>query len=465
MPDLNTDKPVVRPEISRAVSYALERCLRFVGPVIRRRLQREQVRFVSLTILAVSLVVLIVAFASVDGGRTAFGSDLGSDYAGFFSAAALLNQFPSDQLYNFELQDRLYHQVLPALGQEEKLPYLHPPFVAFALRPLAQLPYTWSFAIWLILSLSFYVAGLFLMLKPLRTLTVGDRVTILLLALSFEPFIMECWLNGQLSSFGMFCMALACYCLHSERPTAAGLVLGLCLYKPTLLFLLLPMLLIGRRWRMLAGFALTALFLAGISLLAVGWKGCLDYADVLFGFARSTTGGGAALRTYKYVDLNSFLRMLFGADSRLRWGLFLIVVGPPLGVLAVAWSRTGPVDGPRRQLTLASTLTWTLVANLYVGVYDTVLVVPAVLLALKALPSRPGGDGPALLPGFQALLVLLYVVPWVSPHLASWAGFQSYTLVLLALAVYLQAPVGWIPSVRFAAVRRTARLCEPPLNE
>src|SRR5262249_39458080 len=112
---------------------------------------------------------------------------------------------------------------------------------------------------------------------------------------------------------------------------------------------------------------------------------------------------------------------------------------PALGLLAVAWWRLDDRNDAYRHLVWASTLTWTVVANLYVGVYDSVLVVPAALLAAEALLRREGEAGPALPLGLQAWLILLYTVPWFSQHLARWGGVQPYTLVLLAFAVHLQA--------------------------
>lgn len=409
-----------------------------VQQFVRRRLERGRIHFVCLAVLAMTGVFLAVAFTTASGGRTVFGSDLGADYAGFYAAGTLLERYAPERLYDFELQDQLYHEVLPALEEGARLPYVHPPFVALALRPLARLPYVWSFALWLLLSAGLYLAGVLLMLRPLHVVFAADRTTALLLALSFEPFIMECWLGGQLSSFGLFCVALAWYWQQARRPTAAGLALGFCLYKPTLLVLLVPMLVVARRWRMLAGFAITALTLAGISVLALGWQGCLDYARLLFGFARTTAGGGV-LRTWKYVDLNSFLHLLLGDHGGLSRVLLLALAGPPLGLLAAAWWRLDRGCDAYRNLVWASTLSWTLVANLYVGVYDTLLVVPAALLGAGTLLRDQGGARPVLPPGFQVLLFLLYVSPWVSQHLANWAGFQLYTLVLLAFACYLQA--------------------------
>jgi hypothetical protein len=331
----------------------------------------------------------------------------------------------------------MYHAVLP--DDEGHLPYLHPPFVALAFRPLARLPYAWSFAVWLLISAGLYLGGLVLTLGTLRSLPRTDGPLIVLLALSFEPFVMECWMGGQLSAFGFFCLALAWYWLDRGRPTAAGAALGFCLYKPTLLVLLLPMLVVARWWRVLAGFTLTGVGLAAISVVAVGWQACLQYAQLLLGFAGTTSGSeGAVLPVSKFVDLNSFFRLLFGGTSALTGVLMLLILAVPLGSLAVTWWRVGRADGTRRRLLWAATLTWTLVANLYVGAYDSVLVVQAALLTADVV-YQPGGKGapPFRSPVFPVFLLLLYVGPWVSQHLARAAGLQLYSLILLAFAAYL----------------------------
>jgi hypothetical protein len=404
------------------------------GSFLSRLLVRRRVRFVCLAFLLMSLALLAVSFATADGGQTAFGSSLGADYAGFYSAATIANTAP-DRLYDFDLQNRIHHSVLPR--EQGLLPYFHPPFVALALRPLALLPYPWSFAAWLVLSTGLYLAGLALALRSLPRLSAADWPLVFLLALSFEPFLMECWVGGQLSSFGFFSVALAVYCFSTHRPWSAGAALGLCLYKPTWLVLLLPMLVVSRNGRALAGFGLTALALAGVSLAAVGTPTCLDYTRILLGFARTTTSSeGAAFQSAKYVDLNFVFRLLFGGPSPLTWVLLLLLLAPPLASLAVAWWKLPRSGADCRRVVWAATLTWTLLANLYIGVYDSVLVVLSALLTAEVL-LQPGRGASrfrgSILP---VLLLLLYLSPWVSQHLARLLGLQVYSFVLLALGAY-----------------------------
>jgi hypothetical protein len=403
-----------------------------IGAAVIRLLPRYRVRFVCLAFLFMGLALLAVNFATARQGQTAFGPSLGADYIGFYSAAALLNTAPPQQLYDRQLQDRIYHDILP--GDSGHLPYFHPPFVALAFRPLARLPYAWSFAAWLVLGAGFYAAGLVL---ALGSLAPADRPLAALLALSFEPFLMECWMGGQLSAFGFFCFALAAYCLERGRPLAAGAALGLCLYKPPLLLLFVPLLLVARWWRALAGLVLMGVVLAGLSVTAIGWQACLEYARLLMGFARVTGSTEAAvIPTYKYVDLNSFLRLLSGGPSPVVWVLLPLMLAVPLGYLAAAWWRINRGGAVYRRQVWAATLTWTLLANLYVGVYDSVLVVLAALGTAGVL-SRPGkGFEPSRAPGFVLLLLLVYMGPVLSQYLALSVGLQLYSLILLAFACY-----------------------------
>src|SRR5438270_12618415 len=92
--------------------------------------ERQELQFLSLGVLALCLALLIVSFVTFNGSRTVFGQPLGADFAGFYSAGKLLNENPGERLYDFALQDELYHSILPGLGEEEKLPYVHPPFFA-----------------------------------------------------------------------------------------------------------------------------------------------------------------------------------------------------------------------------------------------------------------------------------------------------------------------------------------------
>jgi hypothetical protein len=408
-----------------------------IGRFLDRCLDQRRIRFVCAALIGMSVALLAASFATWKAGRTAFGPPLGGDFAAFYTAGTILNGSEPYRLYDPALQFALNHKVLAGLGADDLFLYAHAPFFAVVFRPLARLPFTWALFAWIVISVGLYLVGFVLVWRTRRTIRTGDRSTAMLLMLAFEPFLVECLHGGQASAFGFFWIALSLACERSGRPIASGLALAPCLYKPTLLPLLLPMLLLGRQWRTLLAFTSGAAVLAGLSLLIVGgWQGGLNYVHLLTGYARGSTGSSAIFRTTKYVDVISFFRLLLpGWPSACR-GLALSITVPAVVWLAVVWWRAGRAGADARAIAWAATLSWTAVFNLYAPIYDTMLILPGVLVTDDLLRRAVGAP---LRPGFQTLLVLLVIVPWITQPLAAWVGFQPFTLVLAALGAYFGA--------------------------
>lgn len=402
---------------------------------IDARLQPEYLRWMSIAVLIVGGVLLCASFATSDRGQTAFGQPLGNDFAGFFVAAQILDRGHATQLYDRALHDQLYHELLPKLDPHDSIPYVHPPFVAGLLRPLTWLSYEAAVAIWLLISLSLFIAGIWLLVRSSSGLPREQTGLVMLLALSFEPFLMECWLGGQLSSVGFFSYALAWYFLSRNRPIASGIALGLSFYKPTLLLLTLPLLVIGRRWRVLLGMTITGVLLAGLSLALVGWEVSVGYLDVLLSFRKSTSGGGLQILTWKYVDLNNALRMLWGGASLARTAVFGILALGPFALLARTWWRWDSLEANRRQWLWGATLVWLPIINLYVGIYDSIFVVQSVLLAADVLLRDRRSATSLTDSGLAYWALSISLTAWFSQPLARISGLQVYTLALIGLGL------------------------------
>jgi hypothetical protein len=421
--------------------------------LIDQRLQPAYLFLVSGAVLAVGIALAIIAYVTSDKGRTAVGIPFGADFAGFYVAAQILDRGQPEQLYDRGLHAHLYHELLSNTNENEVIPYVHPPFVAGVLRPLTWLRYENAAVVWMLISAALYVAGIVLLLKSTKFFAevgsagaqlsekIGDGRSstfwlVLLLAFSFEPFLFECWLGGQLSAVGFFAYALAFYFLRHDRPTLAGLGLGLCFYKPTLLLLALPLLLVARRWHVLLGMTMTGLALALLSILLAGWQVNVDYLGVLLSFQKSTDQGELAIRAWKYVDLHHALQQLLGSGSPWQLALFLMLLAIPLAWLISQWWQWAKMEQPRRLLLWAALLTWTPVLNLYVGVYDSILVVQGVLLAIAVISRWGQSTSPLKGSGLAYLLLALYLTPWFSQDVAKATGVSIYGLAIIGLGVF-----------------------------
>src|SRR5690606_37799864 len=189
-------------------------------------------------------------------------------------------------------------------------------------------------------------------------LPAGEWSTFLLMALAYQPFVMECWLNGQSSVLAFFCFTLGLVLLDRNRPIAAGLAWSLLVYKPHYFVLLAPLLLIARQWKVILGGVLGGGGLAAFSIVAIGWQGCLSYLGMLLSFLNATGGRVFEIPTHKFVDLNNFTSFVFGGKTPLALALAAGLGLAGFLLLARLWVRL-PQDRQGRLLLISGTFALT----------------------------------------------------------------------------------------------------------
>jgi len=381
--------------------------------------------------LAVTALLLGLSLESAVRGRAFLGHQPGGDYMAFYVAGQILNEYPHARVYDVDLQYRLEHALLPMMPGDIVEKYLNAPFLALLFRPLARIPFLWSYGVWMAFSAALYLAGLALLWPREKNFQGVSRIAFLACC-SFSPFAIECLVGGQLSALGFFALAACTRWRQSGHLMAAGAALALCLYKPPLLVLAVPMLAIGRRFRTLVGFAAGACVLGALSLAAVGFDGCVAWVQALRLHAAFTAQNPSPLTLFKFVDIHTFFRLLFGGDSAFSAGVALVLAGAAAVYLAMRWARSQPgtqADG----LLWAATIAWTLAFNLYVPIYDTVLIVISALLMAGSLYGSQGERAEADRSTFLGWMLVLFVAAWVSQPLASYARVQVLTPVLVVV--------------------------------
>ncbi|HVT89904.1 MAG TPA: glycosyltransferase family 87 protein [Tepidisphaeraceae bacterium] len=396
---------------------------------VPKLLDRRRVRRVSIAVLLTSALLLIVAVLTAKNNRTIFGPNLGGDWLAFHDAGRILNEYGPNRLYDVGLQAELYHNTLPDEPPEANLPFANAPFVAVMAAPLAKLPYIASYLAWVMISLAIFVAALMLALRA-ADMPRSRWTFCLIVGLSFEPLMFECIHGGQISAIGLFALTAAAFLNLSNRPLSAGLALAVCIYKPTLLPIVLIMLAACRQWRVLGGFMIGSLLLGIFCLLAVGLEATFDYLRILASYAGLCPGpiSNGIFVTWKFIDLNSFLKLL-GTD---RIWIALVMLAAAIEVTRGArllWNTPVAPGTDDLRMAWACALSCTLVLNVYVGIYDSVLILPSLFIT-TAVVLRRAEEVPSML---RLLMACAFVLPWCSQIMAREMGFQPFTLALLAI--------------------------------
>ena len=356
-----------------------------------------------------------------------------SDFVYFYSMGRILNEYPAERVYDYGLQQQVCTEVHPLKdGKYGPIPY--PPFVGTFFRPLARLPYPMAYAIWLGLCLALYVGGIMITTRRYFPDDAVRRSLILCLALSFFSFTFEAFVNGQLSAIGFFALALAVREEDLGHPFVSGLAVSACLYKPPLLLLIVPMLVVTRRFRALLGFAVGAAALALFTVATEGTRVWAGYSDLLLHFGQGATGlhGASFLRLRKYVDFTSFSSLVAGGRS---WVGLVLIYGYSCwaGVTLIRlWWNSPKAHRSAGTLTWMATITWTLLLNVYVPRYDSILVVLSIIGTAGVWRTF---RETTLSRWLVVITVAILASSWITEEVALASGVQVLTLLIAALGM------------------------------
>jgi hypothetical protein len=363
-----------------------------------------------------------------------FSSLLPIDFIYFYGIGHLLNQNPAVKLYDYSLQLKTFNDIYPLSENHQvwgRSPY--PPFVAKFFSIFARLSFERAYFLWMGTSFALYIAGIAAVVKaslprdPLR----GSLV--FCFSIASPIFLYYNLVVGQLATIAVFATGLGIYLERRSKPVFSGLALSILTYKPTLLLLIVPMLLLTRRFRTFFGFAVGTTVLIAASTVFGGLQIWPAYAHFLESFA-ATAGvhGELAIKRWEYVDLNSFSFAIPGGRSWIGLAIFAsALLG--LGIwLARLLRKSAGAGDAAQNLAWAMTLTWTLVLNVYVPVYDTLLVAVIVTLTVGALREvkRTNATGWVIL-----LAIGISAVSLKAENIAQNHGIQPLTILILLLGL------------------------------
>ena len=378
---------------------------------------RKRVAYYCSAILVSALIVQVLSIFR--------DKEIGGDFPAFYAVGKVAQNYPHGELYNIDLQDKEYYEVT---GVRATSPFPYPPWFTIPLAIFAKLPYLVALAIWSTISVGFVIAGFWMTARAVALPLSWDLLGIIA-CVAFPPYLFYTLINGQPAAFAFFILALTYFLQKNHSLLIAGIVLSFLSYKPTLVALIGPMLLITKQWRILSGLVIGGIILALVSFLWAGVDGYRGFFHLMALFAQGTKSATEIFQTQKYVDIGAALRLLFGPQPTLRLILVLCV----LPIVFVSWYRIGP-----RPLSWSIAIICGLLFNFYSPIYDCTLLIFAVLLVSIDTIS-------------EWLLMALYFVPLITVPVAKLTGVQLYTFVLIIFFIELLLRVA--PYLRSTTIR------------
>lgn len=288
-------------------------------------------------------------------------------------------------------------------------PWLYPPTFLLILLPFAFLPYFTALMVWLAATMTGY-------LWAMRR--IAPHPSTIWLALSF-PGAFDNFRHGQNGFLSVALIGGGLVLLESS-PIIAGILLGMVIYKPHLMILIVVALAAGRRWKVMLAGAVSATAFALASMLVLGWPTWRAFFQNFPSTMKLLEEG--ALPLNKMVTVFSAFYSA-GAGFQVALGIHGAIMLPVVAAVFWVWRQERPFAVRASVLVLGI-----LLFTPYAFSYD---------LCIMAMPlAWLGWEGytKGWLPGEQPLLLLGWLIPLLIPALGK-IHLQLTPLVLVALMV------------------------------
>ena len=314
-----------------------------------------------------------------------------SDFISFYTAGTILQRGAASRLYDLGLQYEIQKEVAPHVrSRQGALPFVRPAFEAWLYWPLAYLPYKASFLVWALFSCGCLLAVAAILRAEITALRVFSPAVMFAATLSYFPVFVTL-LQGQDSILLLLVYAAAYRALRRNAPLASGMILGLGTFKFTLLLPFLIAFLVRRQIRVLLGFAITSVLLAGISVVTVGWSAATYYPRFLLNIDKLAP----AVNVPKDMpNIRGLLSLLFHTGSLPAAGTLVVALLSVLLLVFAVIKFPQQSDSSIFDLGFSFNLAVTVLVSYHCHSFDlSVLLVPiglvlGLLLSGREVPPR-----------------------------------------------------------------------------
>jgi hypothetical protein len=286
-----------------------------------------------------------------------------TDFALTYMGAVLVHEGLGARLYDIELQKETLHRLFQ---HPNPLFFEHPPFEALLFSPLAAFSFRTAYLIWGLLNAVVWLLLIYF-LRPYLPWP-GEVLGYVCLWLLFAPLVVALY-QGQSSIILLALFCIAFVQLRKKRGLAAGLVLGLGLFKFQFVLPFALISLLRKKWQFLIGFVISSCVLGTLSVAATGFQGVAQY----FRFVLTVIKNPHNASYGSAVDMPTINGLLYAVVGERVGHVGLSVASALLSILLLIWvSRRWPSEKPdvSSDLVFGAAIAASLVAGAHMFTHD-----------------------------------------------------------------------------------------------
>ncbi|MEO5925608.1 MAG: glycosyltransferase family 87 protein [Bryobacteraceae bacterium] len=300
-------------------------------------------------------VLFLLLLLSLQKDRALQGKN---DFVAFYAGAKLAG---TPALYDAKANIELIDSTLGVRMQRTL--YIRHPFYAAVLKPLAWFPYLTSYAIFTVATLGSFLWFIWRFSKQCPSLPFFAAFSIPLLTAES---------NGQDPAFLVAIVGASILLTRTGRDFTSGMVLSLCILKPHLFVFIPILLLIKKRWSMVAGGIAGTAALTLLGIVVNGPGSIVQWIEVM----RNPWINAEAEE----------MPNLHGLAAALHGGGLVEASLAAVVVLGFVWLTT---KTDSYELLLGAALVGGLLANFHAAISDDLLLIPVLVLVTGASSLIP----------------------------------------------------------------------------
>jgi len=370
-----------------------------------------------------------------------------ADFRQLYTAGFMVRSGYASQLYDYDSEHRFQNALVsPA---DIALPFNHLSYEALLFAPFSLLPFRTAYFAFLgtnlgLLALCFWLLrpGMDRLSEIFRWLPAG-------MFLGFLP-VAAALMQGQDSILLLTLLVAATVALQRGADLTAGALVGFGLFKFQIVLPIALLLLLWRRWRFSAGFAVSAAAVGLISLWLVGLTGAETYVRSLIHMSVGLTSAAAQFRYgISPAAMPNLRGLIFGlANTRLSafWiqAVTVILSGATLvGVAILARTKKRGVDAFLVVITVSTMVSYHLL------IHDlSVMLIPVTLTLNRFIAAESTEDSAGRL--IARMSALMFIAPICISYIPGHFYVMSLPLAgfLLAIAT-VRSDDGGVPLFRY----------------